>query len=63
VAGNAGESITSVLLRSATLSVGTGGEGYGMDDGAVALIPEPGTASLMAAFGSLLLARRGGRGA
>lgn len=41
VAGNAGESITSVQLRSQNLTPGSGGEGYGMDDVAVALIPEP----------------------
>jgi hypothetical protein len=61
VAGNAGENITSVLLRSQSLTPGTGGEGYGMDDVAVALIPEPTAGTLVAALGSILLARRGRR--
>ena len=61
VAGNAGENITSVLLRSQTLTPGTGGEGYGMDDVAVALVPEPAAATFVAALASLLLARRGRR--
>ena len=61
VAGNAGESITSFQLRSQNLTPGSGGEGYGMDDVAVALIPEPAAGILAAAMGSLLLARRGRR--
>lgn len=56
VAGNAGENITSVLLRSQILTPGTGGEGYGMDDVAVALVPEPGAAGAAAAL-ALLLSR------
>jgi hypothetical protein len=58
VVATAGEQIDSVLLRSANLVVGTGGEGFGMDDVAVKFVPEPASFGALAALGAVVLRRR-----
>jgi hypothetical protein len=57
----AGDVATSVRWRSTNLTVGTGGEGFGMDNMAGVAVPEPGTLIGFAVGGALLLLRRAKR--
>jgi hypothetical protein len=45
-------------LRSTNIIAGTAGEGFGMDDFALSVIPEPGSLFLAASAGLLIGRRR-----
>lgn len=56
--GDAGEQFTGVRFRSINTTVGSGGEGFGMDNLAIVNIPAPGGAALLAMAAAAGLRRR-----